>query len=151
MLGSVWSSCCSPHGAAASAGHAPRWMAAASVPEEAAQGAPRLPPFDYEPMPYTGPSKEEVYALRKQYLNPGGALLHSISWLRPPRLTTLTMLHWSSACCRLFICCAYEALQTTLMPAVLLQPSCTTSRTQSWWWRASSSTCSMSEAAASWT
>ena len=32
---------------------------------------PVLPPFDYVPPKYTGPSKEEVLALRKQYLSPG--------------------------------------------------------------------------------
>ncbi|EFN57250.1 hypothetical protein CHLNCDRAFT_143782 [Chlorella variabilis] len=31
---------------------------------------PVLPPFDYVPPKYTGPSKEEVLALRKQYLSP---------------------------------------------------------------------------------
>lgn len=30
-----------------------------------------LPPFDYTPMPYAGPSAEEVLALRKQHLSPG--------------------------------------------------------------------------------
>jgi alanine-glyoxylate transaminase/(R)-3-amino-2-methylpropionate-pyruvate transaminase len=30
-----------------------------------------LPPCDYQPKPYTGPSADEVLALRKQYLNPG--------------------------------------------------------------------------------
>lgn len=38
-----------------------------SKPDSVAQ----LPPFDYDPPPYDGPSKEEVIALRKQYLNPG--------------------------------------------------------------------------------
>ncbi len=33
---------------------------------------PQLPPFNHTPAPYQGPSKEEVYALRKQYLSPGG-------------------------------------------------------------------------------
>ena len=32
---------------------------------------PQLPPFDHTPAPYEGPSREEVYALRKQYLSPG--------------------------------------------------------------------------------
>ncbi len=32
---------------------------------------PQLPPFDHTPAPYQGPSKEEVHALRKQYLSPG--------------------------------------------------------------------------------
>jgi alanine-glyoxylate transaminase/(R)-3-amino-2-methylpropionate-pyruvate transaminase len=31
---------------------------------------PELPPFDYTPKPYAGPSAEEVLALRKQFLNP---------------------------------------------------------------------------------
>lgn len=33
-----------------------------------------LPPFNYQPKSYTGPSVEEVYALRKQFLSP--ALFH---------------------------------------------------------------------------
>eukprot|EP00951_Prasinocladus_malaysianus_P018043 scaffold143284_cov42-Prasinocladus_malaysianus.AAC.1 len=32
---------------------------------------PKMPPFDYTPMPYDGPSKEEVMQLRSTYLNPG--------------------------------------------------------------------------------
>src|SRR5215217_7838856 len=33
--------------------------------------APELPPFDYEPQPYRGPSAEEVLRLRREFLNPG--------------------------------------------------------------------------------
>src|SRR5690242_21834330 len=29
-----------------------------------------MPPFKYRPRPYTGPSREEVLALRRQYVNP---------------------------------------------------------------------------------
>ncbi len=32
---------------------------------------PELPPFDYQPQPYRGPSQEEVLSLRRQFLNPG--------------------------------------------------------------------------------
>lgn len=32
---------------------------------------PQLPPFDYQPKPYTGISAEEVLKLRRQFLNPG--------------------------------------------------------------------------------
>lgn len=32
---------------------------------------PTLPPTNHQPKPYTGPSFEEVLALRKQYVNPG--------------------------------------------------------------------------------
>src|SRR6266700_768769 len=32
---------------------------------------PTLPPFNHEPKPYTGPSAEQVLAIRKQFLNPG--------------------------------------------------------------------------------
>jgi alanine-glyoxylate transaminase / (R)-3-amino-2-methylpropionate-pyruvate transaminase len=32
---------------------------------------PVLPPFDYQPKPYAGPSAGEVLRLRKQFLNPG--------------------------------------------------------------------------------
>lgn len=43
----------------------------ASEPATAHEKAPpQLPPYDYKPRPYTGPSKEEVLALRKQYLSP---------------------------------------------------------------------------------
>jgi alanine-glyoxylate transaminase/(R)-3-amino-2-methylpropionate-pyruvate transaminase len=31
---------------------------------------PQLPPFDHTPQPYTGPSAEEIVALRKEFLNP---------------------------------------------------------------------------------
>src|SRR5512133_1056491 len=33
--------------------------------------APELPPFDYQPQPYLGPSAEEVLRLRRDFLNPG--------------------------------------------------------------------------------
>lgn len=32
---------------------------------------PTLPPFNYQPKPYTGPSAEEVLKLRKEFMNPG--------------------------------------------------------------------------------
>jgi alanine-glyoxylate transaminase/(R)-3-amino-2-methylpropionate-pyruvate transaminase len=32
---------------------------------------PALPPTDHQPHPYSGPSPEEVLALRKQFMNPG--------------------------------------------------------------------------------
>ncbi|HEY6167561.1 MAG TPA: aminotransferase class III-fold pyridoxal phosphate-dependent enzyme [Verrucomicrobiae bacterium] len=32
---------------------------------------PQLPPFALQPKPYSGPSADEVFALRKQFLNPG--------------------------------------------------------------------------------
>ncbi len=32
---------------------------------------PALPNFDHQPRPYTGPSKDDVLALRKQFMNPG--------------------------------------------------------------------------------
>ncbi len=35
------------------------------------QTQPSLPPCDYTPPPYEGPSREETLALRQQYLNPG--------------------------------------------------------------------------------
>lgn len=45
----------------------------ASQPAAACDGnqpPPEIPPFDYKPVPYTGPSKEEVLALRKKFLSP---------------------------------------------------------------------------------
>jgi len=35
---------------------------------------PELPPFAYQPLPYTGPSAEEVLSLRREYVNP--AIFH---------------------------------------------------------------------------
>src|SRR5207244_53846 len=32
---------------------------------------PPLPPFKHQPQPYSGPSAEQVLALRKQFMNPG--------------------------------------------------------------------------------
>lgn len=49
-----------------------RAQSSQAAPVESALG-PALPPFDYVPPPYTGPSKAEVLALRKKYLNPGAA------------------------------------------------------------------------------
>lgn len=37
----------------------------------AAPATPELPIIDHRPQPYTGPSRDEVIALRKQYLTPG--------------------------------------------------------------------------------
>lgn len=45
-----------------------RWQS--SVPAPATE-MPQMPAYDYTPPPYTGPSKEKVLALRKQYLSPG--------------------------------------------------------------------------------
>lgn len=39
------------------------------------EGQIKMPPFDYQPKRYTGPTLEEVLQLRKQYLSPG-MLLH---------------------------------------------------------------------------
>ncbi|GAB4815989.1 hypothetical protein N2152v2_003035 [Parachlorella kessleri] len=44
-----------------------------ALPEVASEG-PKLPPFDYVPPPYEGPSKEEVMATRKQFLSPALSL-----------------------------------------------------------------------------
>ena len=32
---------------------------------------PVMPPFDHSPKPYAGPSADEVFKLRRQFLNPG--------------------------------------------------------------------------------
>lgn len=59
-------------GGAAAEGAAPppprRALAAEAAP---ARAAPRLPPHNFAPPPYTGPSKEEVLALRKAHMSPG--------------------------------------------------------------------------------
>jgi len=43
---------------------------ATSKPIAAAPPAPTLPPFSHQPAPYTGPSKEEVLAMRREFLTP---------------------------------------------------------------------------------
>ena len=48
-------------------------FSSASLPAKDATATgnlPTLPPFDYTPLPYDGPSKEEVLELRQKYLNP---------------------------------------------------------------------------------
>ncbi len=45
-----------------------------AAPEPLTSAAPEMPPFDFTPPPYTGPSKEEVLATRKEFLSP--ALFH---------------------------------------------------------------------------
>ena len=47
---------------------------------------PQLPPCDYQPRPYDGPSKAEVLALRKKYLSPGQ---HGNSQSTPDNLSTM--------------------------------------------------------------
>lgn len=42
--------------------------------QESLLGSPELPAFDFTPPPYTGPPKEEVLSMRKQYLSPGTAI-----------------------------------------------------------------------------
>lgn len=46
-------------------------FASLAMPEEKASPSPAMPPFNYTPKPYTGPSAEEVLNLRKTYLSPG--------------------------------------------------------------------------------
>ena len=45
-----------------------RWQS--SVPAPAVE-MPQMPAYDYTPPPYTGPSKDKVLSLRKQFLSPG--------------------------------------------------------------------------------
>ncbi len=68
----------SKHGMAAGGALQRGW---ASLPErEFAE--PVLPPFDHVPAPYTGPSKEEVYRLRKEHLSPGQQLTPTAPYLQ---------------------------------------------------------------------
>ncbi|KAI7843702.1 hypothetical protein COHA_002601 [Chlorella ohadii] len=50
-----------------------RSQSSQAAPADSAEG-PVLPPFDYQPPAWTGPSKEEVLRLRKEHLNP--AIFH---------------------------------------------------------------------------
>ncbi|XP_062167820.1 alanine--glyoxylate aminotransferase 2 homolog 3, mitochondrial-like [Alnus glutinosa] len=57
---------------------AQRWFSQVAQKEDPLQendlSLPKMPPFDYSPPPYNGPSAGEILAKRKAYLNP--ALLH---------------------------------------------------------------------------
>jgi alanine-glyoxylate transaminase/(R)-3-amino-2-methylpropionate-pyruvate transaminase len=48
-----------------------REMASLPARTTTTQSTPQLPPFNYHPRPYQGPTAEEVLALRKKYLSPG--------------------------------------------------------------------------------
>jgi alanine-glyoxylate transaminase/(R)-3-amino-2-methylpropionate-pyruvate transaminase len=53
-------------------------MASTALPAASSMqrpGAPEMPPCDFKPAPYTGPSREEVLAVRKQYANPAITLM----------------------------------------------------------------------------
>jgi alanine-glyoxylate transaminase/(R)-3-amino-2-methylpropionate-pyruvate transaminase len=47
-----------------------RSYASSAATPEVAGTLPTIPPFDHTPLPYDGPSKEEVMEMRQKYLNP---------------------------------------------------------------------------------
>ncbi|PON94393.1 Aminotransferase class-III [Trema orientale] len=56
-------------------GQFPRWLSHAAQKEASLHDnngvvVPKIPPFDYSPPPYDGPSADEILAKRKQYLSP---------------------------------------------------------------------------------
>ncbi|KAG5522156.1 hypothetical protein RHGRI_034364 [Rhododendron griersonianum] len=60
------------------------------APSSAAVAAPELPPFDYDPKLYTGPSADEVLAKRKKFLGP--SLFHY--YQKPVNLRTIVRNWW---------------------------------------------------------
>jgi len=48
-----------------------RGAASVAEPVETAASAPVMPPCEFTPLPYDGPSREETLALRKRFLSPG--------------------------------------------------------------------------------
>jgi hypothetical protein len=68
---------------------AQRWFSQVAHKENPLQendlSLPKMPPFDYSPPPYNGPSAGEILAKRKAYLNP--ALLHFYNKAVSPRRT----------------------------------------------------------------
>ncbi len=44
--------------------------ALSALPETSSVQTPRMPPCDYTPRPYTGPSAADVLAMRKAHLSP---------------------------------------------------------------------------------
>ncbi|KAK8464768.1 hypothetical protein PHAVU_010G078258 [Phaseolus vulgaris] len=55
--------------------HLRRNFARAAVEVENGSAARELPPFDYTPLPYAGPTADEILAKRREYLSP--SILHS--------------------------------------------------------------------------
>ena len=51
-----------------------RSAASLAEPVETAAPAPVMPPCDFTPLPYDGPSREEVLSLRKRFLSPGACV-----------------------------------------------------------------------------
>ncbi|KAE8099061.1 hypothetical protein FH972_017071 [Carpinus fangiana] len=60
---------------------AQRWLSQVAQKENPVQengvSIPKMPPFDYSPPPYNGPSADEILAKRKAYLSPSLSQLHS--------------------------------------------------------------------------
>jgi alanine-glyoxylate transaminase/(R)-3-amino-2-methylpropionate-pyruvate transaminase len=60
---------------------AQRWLSQVAQKENPVQengvSIPKMPPFDYSPPPYNGPSAGEILAKRKAYLSPSLLQLHS--------------------------------------------------------------------------
>jgi len=54
--------------------HWRRSFARAAVEAEKDPAARELPPFDYTPLPYAGPTTDEILAKRREYLSP--SILH---------------------------------------------------------------------------
>ena len=50
-----------------------RGAASVAEPVETAATAPVMPPCEFTPLPYDGPSREEVLSLRKRFLSPGAS------------------------------------------------------------------------------
>lgn len=65
-----WAAGGCPPVSAALIGEQWRPQSSQAAPADSGEG-PALPPFDYQPPAWTGPSKEEVLRLRKAHLNPG--------------------------------------------------------------------------------
>lgn len=43
---------------------------ASCLPEQDVVSVPKMPPFDYSPPPYTGPTLDEIFNKRKEFLSP---------------------------------------------------------------------------------
>lgn len=52
------------------------WRGMATAPAPAPAEGPALPHFEHTPVPYDGPPKDEVLALRKRFLNPCAPAFH---------------------------------------------------------------------------
>ena len=129
---------------------------------------PQLPPCDYQPRPYDGPSKPEVLALRKKYLSPGQhGSLHIMPDTSQSTIRLCTLPHLLCQAPTLMLHGCLDAVTVNMLTCslrgslvqqssfnispLMMQAWATISRSLSWQWRARCSISLMRAAGDTWT